>query len=308
LAEVIRFVVAGAVLLATASLGNRALPADPERATMPEFSLKAAGGGVMSLHRDGSRIRVTSGNEAAAPRLLIVHFFQPDCLQCQAEAKALQVLHEKHARDGVSVIGIAHRDDDAAQAFATRLGVSYPVLLGTGSDVAKQFASGDTLYITDDLGVVRFSQPGYGSGDEALWDESIDLLLAGKPIGKTTTERQNLRVGDRFPAVNLTSLMSGKQMSLAGKDGHLTFTDGSGHSARPKAAVGLFARYCAFTREEMVQLQKLHEKYAKDGLLVFTIALHPQAATAKEVTRSLGLTYPVFEGHGSDLAKQYGYG
>jgi hypothetical protein len=58
----------------------------------------------------------------------------------------------------------------------------------------------------------------------------------------------------------------------------------------------------------MVHLQKLHEKYAKDGLLVFAIALHPKEKEAQDLTKKLGVTYPVFQGDGSDLAKQYGFG
>jgi peroxiredoxin len=223
--------------------------------------------------------------------------------------KALEATYQKYMQKGVSVIGIAHRGDrEAAKSVGERLKVSYPLLLGTASSIGRDFAAGDSLYISDEAGAIRFSQPGYASGDEALWQENIDLLLASKPVVKTTTERKNLNVGDRFPAVALYSLMTGDKLSLTGTDGHLTFTDAKGTSVQPKAAIGLLARYCAFTREEMVQLQKLHEKYGKDGLLVFTVALHPRPEAAKALTRELGVTYPVFEGHGSDLEKQYGFG
>lgn len=298
-----------AVLAAVALQGRQAAAEQPAaHDVLPELSLKTAGGGVTSLDRADGHLRIRHDEVSSRPRVLVVHFFQPDCLQCQAEAKALQGIHQKLAERGVSVVGIAHRDDGAVDAFAARLGVSYPLLLGTGSQIAKQYAAGDSLYITDDRGRVQFSQPGYGSGDEALWEANIALLLAGKPVAKSTSERQNLKIGDRLPAVELASLMTGKPMSLTGKGGRLTFTDDAGKTFRPRAAIGLFARYCAFTREEMVQLQKLHQQYADEGLLVFTIALHPQPDTAKALTRTLGLTYPVFEGHGSELAKQYGYG
>jgi hypothetical protein len=58
----------------------------------------------------------------------------------------------------------------------------------------------------------------------------------------------------------------------------------------------------------MVHLQKLHDKYAKDGLLVFAIAVYPKAEKGRKLTKELGITYPVFQGAGSDLAKQYGFG
>ncbi len=298
-----------ALLAGPTVYGNQAVAAQPPAPkSVPEFSLKTMSGGVVSLQREKDQIRITHDKESAKPRVLVIHFFQPDCLQCQAEAKTLQATHQKYAHRGVSVIGIAHRDDEAVKAFAERLKVSYPLLLGTRSQFAKRFAAGDSLYITDDHGTVRFSQAGFGTGDESLWHETVDLLLAGKPVAKETSERENLNVGDRLPTVKLKSLMTGEQMSLTGKDGHLTFTDTRGKSVQPKAAIGLFARYCAFTREEMVHLQKFHEKYGNDGLLVFTVALHPNPETARALTRKLGLTYPIFEGHGSDLEKQYGFG
>jgi hypothetical protein len=58
----------------------------------------------------------------------------------------------------------------------------------------------------------------------------------------------------------------------------------------------------------MVHLQKLHEMHAKNGLLVFAIAMHPDAKVAQQLTRELGLTYPIFEGMGSDLGRLYAYG
>ncbi len=289
---------------------HQALAVQPTIGTsLPEFSLKTWGGATVSLKRQEGEVRITDDRQTTKPRVLIVHYFQPDCLQCQAQAKALEATHREYVQKGASVIGIAHRGDRAAvKAFAERLKLSYPLLLGTGSQIAKDFAGGDALYIADDHGVVQFSQAGYGSGDEELWHEDIDSLLAGKPVAKTTAERKNLNVGDLLPTVELALLTTGERISVTGKDGRLTFTDAKREAVHPKAAVGFFSRFCSFAREEMVQLQKFHEKYGKDGLLVFTIALHPRPEQAKELTRTLGITYPVVDGHGSDLEKQYGFG
>jgi hypothetical protein len=58
----------------------------------------------------------------------------------------------------------------------------------------------------------------------------------------------------------------------------------------------------------MVYLQKLNQRYSKDGLFVFAISMHPSAETARKVTREMGITYPVLNGNGSDLGKRYAYG
>jgi hypothetical protein len=58
----------------------------------------------------------------------------------------------------------------------------------------------------------------------------------------------------------------------------------------------------------MVHLQKIHESRGKKGLLVFVISMHPEREVAQRLTRELGVTYPVFDGHGSELGRLYAYG
>lgn len=58
----------------------------------------------------------------------------------------------------------------------------------------------------------------------------------------------------------------------------------------------------------MVYLQKLSERYSKDGLFVFAISMHPAPNKARELTAHLGVTYPVLDGHASDVGKRYAYG
>jgi len=58
----------------------------------------------------------------------------------------------------------------------------------------------------------------------------------------------------------------------------------------------------------MVHLQKFHDKYADKGLRVFVISMHPNAEEARKLTGELKATYPIFNGHRSDLGKQYAYG
>jgi len=58
----------------------------------------------------------------------------------------------------------------------------------------------------------------------------------------------------------------------------------------------------------MVHLQKFHERYADKGLQVFVISMHPEAAEARKMAGELKVTYPVFNGQGSVLGKQYAFG
>ena len=186
--------------------------------------------------------------------------------------------------------------------------MTFPLLLGTGSALAKQFAAGDTIGFADSRGIVRFAQVGYGQGDEKIWRENIELMVAGKPPKSATIARERLRVGDRLPVVELPSLFSGKPMALTGEGGRLTYRDEAGRVLYPKAAMGMFSRYCSFSSEEMTYLQKLYQRYSANGLFVFAVAMHPSPEKARALTRELGVTYPVFNGYGSDLGKHYAYG
>lgn len=58
----------------------------------------------------------------------------------------------------------------------------------------------------------------------------------------------------------------------------------------------------------MVHLQKFHEKYADKGLQVFVISMHTEPAQARAVTDELKAKYPIFNGLGSGLGKEYAFG
>jgi hypothetical protein len=278
-------------------------------AVLPEFSLSSAEGSSFSLTKQGDQMRVTVDGKMLAPRILVVHLFQPDCLQCQAQLQALEELRRSLSGQELLIIGVAHRGDrSAVLAVGRQLKVTFPLLVGTGSVLAKQFAAGDTMAIADSHGVVRFAQVGYGQGDEKVWRENIELLAAGKAPKSTTVARGRLRVGDRLPAIELPSLVSGKPLALTGEGGRLTYRDEAGRVQHPRAAVGMFSRYCAFSSEEMGHLQKLFQQYSNDGLLAFAIAMHPNPEKARELTQTMGVTYPVFNGQQSDLGKHYAYG
>ena len=58
----------------------------------------------------------------------------------------------------------------------------------------------------------------------------------------------------------------------------------------------------------MVHLQRFHERYADSGLFVYAIAIHANRESVCQLTRRLGLSYPIFWGTHSELAERYAYG
>jgi peroxiredoxin len=229
-------------LLASAATTARAefKPGD----VVPAFSLHSPDGAPFSLARRQGKVVLTKGTMTLVPKVLLIHLFQPDCLQCQAQMRALQTLYEEFRKEGVLVVGIAYRGtSQQAQAVVHQLKVSFPILEGKGSPIAERFAAGDTLGILDSCGTVRFAQVGYGQGDKKVWERVIRELLAGRPVVQQTVSRNRLNVGDRLPAIRLNSLLTGAPMALTGEGGRLTFRDEMGRLTHPKAAVGMFSRF-----------------------------------------------------------------
>src|SRR5712692_9588785 len=108
-----------AAVLTTASL--LLAPSQPVRAefkvgaTVPDFSLKTADDdSTFSFQAKKDQMLVKQGEKQLEPKVLMLHLFQPDCLQCQAELKALEAVGEKFGKQGVLVVGVAHRGDAEA--------------------------------------------------------------------------------------------------------------------------------------------------------------------------------------------------
>ena len=55
----------------------------------------------------------------------------------------------------------------------------------------------------------------------------------------------------------------------------------------------------------MVHLQNFHERHVDEGLFVFAIAMEPDREKARGWNRRLGVTYTVFDGHGSALGQKH---
>jgi peroxiredoxin len=211
---------------------------------IPDFSLQASDGSLLSLKTEAEQAVITHNNKVIKPGVMIIHLFQPDCLQCQTQMRALERLYHELNRNQVMVVGIAHRGDaQSVRAMAQRLKITLPLLVGTESPFVRQFAAGDTLAITDKQATVRFAQVGYGKGDEAVWRNSIQLLLDRKPLAQTTISRERLGIGDLLPAIELQSLVAEKPISLTGQGGRLTFENEEGKAIYPKAAIGMFSRF-----------------------------------------------------------------
>lgn len=211
---------------------------------LPAVSLKTTDGKQVEIRFADGAATIQVGDERLQPKAVVIHLLQPDCPQCRAQLSALKPIAARFRERGVFTLGIAHRGaPDDASAFVKDLNPGFPIALGVGSEIAKQFAAGDTLGIADAKGVVRFAQVGFGEGDQKLWEQALDELVGGKTVTKTGVDRERLAIGDSMPAVKLPSLRNDKPMSLAVEAGKLVFRDDSGKESRPQAVIFFFSRY-----------------------------------------------------------------
>jgi peroxiredoxin len=151
------------LLLATLAAACLAAPGG----SAPDFTLRTADGKNLRLHEQRGRV-------------VLVNFWATWCGPCRQEMPLLEQLHQKYQGSGFTLLGV-NVDSDSRQAIslASKLGVSFPVLLDGEKTVSKLYdlnSMPSTLLIDRD-GKVRYVHRGYQAGYEALYEKQIRELL-----------------------------------------------------------------------------------------------------------------------------------
>ncbi|TCW37579.1 peroxiredoxin [Laceyella sacchari] len=103
--------------------GNRPEPGRPA----PVFQLTTLDGKEVSL-------------EDYKGKAVMLNFWGSWCEPCTKEMPALQTVYEKYKNQGFVVLGINIAETDfTANAFANRMGISFPVLMDRQRDVVKLY-------------------------------------------------------------------------------------------------------------------------------------------------------------------------
>jgi thiol-disulfide isomerase/thioredoxin len=144
---------------------DREMPFAPsgERTAAREFTLPTLQGVPWSL-------------QAQRGKVVLLNYWATWCPPCREEIPALNSLARRFAPRGVRVVGInADGDAAASRAFASQLGVGYPILIpdGTLPDAVDALP---TTFLYDAQGRVARRWVGAISEDEVAAD--IEKLLA----------------------------------------------------------------------------------------------------------------------------------
>lgn len=135
--------------------------------TAPDFTLRTTAGGNLRLQEQRGRV-------------VMVNFWATWCGPCKIEMPHLVRLYEKYRASGFQLLGVNIDDDPRnAMAGATKLGITFPVLLDGDKRVAKLYdlSTMPTTLLIDRDGTLRHVHRGYREGYELTYDQQVRELL-----------------------------------------------------------------------------------------------------------------------------------
>jgi len=100
-----------------------------------------------------------------------------------------------------------------------------------------------------------------------------------------------LDVGARLPDIGMRDL-NGRAVTAESLRGKVVLVD-------------FWASWCAPCREEMPVLQRLHEKYSAQGLVIVGVSVDRDASKAREFASRLGITFPLVHDAQHTLAGRF---
>lgn len=113
-------------------------------------------------------------------KTIVLNFWATWCAPCRQEMPQLNRLYEKYRSSGFVLLGV-NVDDDPSKAaeVATKLGVTFPVLLDANKNVSKLYDLNTmpSTVLIDREGTVRYVHRGYLAGYENNYEKQIRELL-----------------------------------------------------------------------------------------------------------------------------------
>jgi peroxiredoxin len=133
----------------------------------PDFALRGL---------DGRNLRLSEFRG----QVVLVNFWTRSDGDSRQQMPALDRINITYQRAGLVVLGVSVDDDlRRSKEFAAAMGVSYPILFDTGSQVGKNYLlqKMPMTILVDRAGIVRYSAVGFRRGDERVYLDQIRELL-----------------------------------------------------------------------------------------------------------------------------------
>jgi peroxiredoxin len=113
-------------------------------------------------------------------QVVLVNFWTRSDRDSRQQMPALDRINITYQRAGLVVLGVSVDDDlRRSKEFAAAMGVSYPILFDTGTQIGKKYMlqKMPMTILVDRAGVVRYSAVGFKRGDERVYLDQIRELL-----------------------------------------------------------------------------------------------------------------------------------
>lgn len=125
----------------------------------------------------------------------------------------------------------------------------------------------------------------------AMRHMSIALLISvGVATGLVPSARA-LDSGERQPEIGLTDL-GGKPVDLASLKGKVVLVD-------------FWASWCAPCKQEMPVLERLYQKYKKDGFEIVAVSVDRERDNVKDFLKQVRVSFPIVHDDGHKVADRY---
>ena len=129
--------------------------------------------------------RTISYNQVKGEKFTVIDFWATWCKPCVKSIPKLVEMADEFEDQGVSFVGISidgPRNLAKVKPFARSLGVDYPVLLDTNSEIMARLGvqAVPTLLIVNSENEIIYFHEGYQSGEEQEIREEILKLIGGE--------------------------------------------------------------------------------------------------------------------------------
>jgi len=134
----------------------------------PDFALKSVTG-------ENLRLSEYRGD------IVLLNFWSTRCGRCRDQLSELDTLYSKHREQRFQLLSInIDKDQDSVRQTVENLRLQFPVMFDEQKAVSRLYDLGAMPFtvLIDPTGTVRYVHAGYKRGDELLYGDETEILLA----------------------------------------------------------------------------------------------------------------------------------